>query len=54
MKHISTVSMRPAKAVLGENEAWWEELFEFWRNPIGELLELLPGRKSVLEARRIG
>ena len=42
MTHLSKVSALPAKAVLGEGDAWWEELFQFWRDPVGELLDHLP------------
>ena len=42
MKHLAKVSKLPAKAILREGEPWWEELFEFWRDPVGEILNHLP------------
>ncbi len=42
MKHVSKVTKLPAKAVLGEDEAWYTELFEFWRDPVAEILAHLP------------
>ena len=45
VKHISKVSNVPGKASIeffSEGETWWEELFEFWRDPVGEILEILP------------
>ena len=42
MKHLNAMSKLPAKAVLGEDDTWWEELFQFWRDPIGEILNHMP------------
>ncbi len=47
MNHLTNVTKLPAKAVLGENEPWYTELFEFWRNPVGEILAHLPQKHTM-------